>query len=85
MIETGNDYLLHRYVDHIWEDVSLSDFKVCKEMDSEDLLAEESPPCEPIGESARKRLAVVCGIILFNQLSGSGATFALGQYVFAQV
>jgi MFS transporter, SP family, galactose:H+ symporter len=54
-------------------------------MDSEDLLAQDAPPCEPVGESARKRFAVVCAIILFNQLSGSSTSLALGQYVFAQV
>jgi hypothetical protein len=30
MIETNNDYLLHRYVDHIWEDISLAEFKAKK-------------------------------------------------------
>lgn len=33
MIETNNDYLLHRYVDHIWEGVSLEEFKESKKLD----------------------------------------------------
>ena len=39
MIQTEDDFLLHRYIDHIWEDVTLEEFKQSKKMDEEDVLA----------------------------------------------
>lgn len=85
MIETENDFLLHRYIDHIWENVTLEEYKSSKKLDYEDVVAEKAPFCDEVGESFRKRFAVITFIIFFNQFSGSSATFALAQYVFPQV
>lgn len=39
MIETENDEMLQKYIDHIWEDVSLGEFKECKKMAEEDIIS----------------------------------------------
>lgn len=85
MIETNNDYLLHRYIDHIWENVTLEEFKESKKMAEEDVIAENATAFEEFGQSFRRRFALVCFIIVFNQFSGSSTSFALSQSVFPQV
>jgi hypothetical protein len=49
MIETNNDYLLHRYIDHIWENVTLEEFKESKKMAEEDVIAENATAFEEFG------------------------------------
>jgi hypothetical protein len=82
MIEKDDDFLLRRYIDHIWEDVTLEEFKLSKKMAEEDVIAENVSAFEEVGESFKRRFYLVCFIIFFNQFSGSSTTFALAKSVF---
>lgn len=43
MIETENDEMLQKYIDHIWEDVTLAEFKESKKLPEEDIVSETVP------------------------------------------
>jgi hypothetical protein len=43
MIETEDDELLQKYINHIWEDVTLLEFKEAKKLPEEDIISENAP------------------------------------------
>jgi hypothetical protein len=43
MIETGDDMMLWQYIQHIWEAVTIEEFKASKKLDEEDVLSETAP------------------------------------------
>lgn len=43
MIETGNDEMLQKYIDAIWEEVTLLEFKESKKLPEEDVASETAP------------------------------------------
>lgn len=49
MIELENDEMLQRYIDCIWEDVSVEEFKQSKQIDDEDIIAEKAPIFDEVG------------------------------------
>lgn len=85
MIETENDEMLQKYIDHIWEDVTLAEFKESKKLPEEDIVSETVPYFEEAGEPFKRRFNMASLIIFFNQFSGSSTTFAFATYIFPQV
>lgn len=81
MIESDNDHMLQRYINHIWEDVTLNEFKESKKLPEEDIASELAPQFEPISEPYKKRLNMACFIIFFNQFSGSSTSFAFASVI----
>lgn len=82
MIETGDDMMLWQYIQHIWEEVTIEEFKASKKLDEEDVLSETAPAFEGIGEPYRRRLNMASFIIFFNQFSGSSTSFAFAASIF---
>lgn len=39
MIETEDDEMLQKYIHHIWEEVTLSEFKEAKKLPEEEIIA----------------------------------------------
>ena len=85
MIETEDDEMLQKYIHHIWEEVTLAEFKEAKKLPEEEIIAENAPYMEDVGEPFKRRFNMASLIIFFNQFSGSGTTFAFASFVFPQV
>lgn len=77
--------MLQKYIHHIWEEVTLAEFKEAKRLPEEEIVAENAPYMEDIGEPFKRRFNMASLIIFFNQFSGSSTTFAFASFVFPQV
>ncbi len=73
MIEQGDDDQLQHYIDLIYEDITIEEFKEAKRLPDIDIEAEKATFFDPVGESHRRRLFMASGIVFFNQLFGGAA------------
>jgi MFS family permease len=81
MIENEDDERLQHYLDLIYEEVTLEEFKEAKRLPEEDLAAERATFFDPVAESHNRRLIMASGIVFFNQLSGGAALGNFGGNV----
>jgi hypothetical protein len=81
MIENGEDERLQHYLDLMYEDVTLEEFKEAKRLPEVDLAAERATYFDPAAESHNRRLFMASGIVFFNQLSGGAALGNFGGNV----
>lgn len=81
MIENGDDERLQHYLDLIYEEVTIEEFKEMKRLPEEDILAEKATYFDPVAESHNRRLLMASGIVFFNQLSGGAALGNFGGNV----
>lgn len=77
--------MLQKYIDHIWEDVTLAEFKQAKKLDEEDVVSENVPYFEEAAEPFKKRFNMASFIIFFNQFSGSSTSFVFASFIFPQI
>ena len=73
MIESQDDECLQHYLDLIYEEVTIEEFKEAKRLPEEDLAAERATFFDPVAESHNRRLIMASAIVFFNQLSGGAA------------
>lgn len=86
MIESGDDDRLQHYLDLMYEEVTLEEYKESKKLPKVDIEAEQATFFDPDGESYRRRMIVGCGIVFFNQLSGGAALgYFAGDVAFESV
>lgn len=81
MIENGDDDRLQHYLDLMYEEVTLEQFKEAKRLPDIDIEAERATFFDPVSESHNRRLFMASGIVFFNQLSGGAALGNFGGNV----
>jgi hypothetical protein len=81
MIENEDDERLQHYLDLMFEEVTIEEFKEAKRLPDEDIAAEKATFFDPVAESHNRRLLMASGIVFFNQLSGGAALGNFGGNV----
>ena len=81
MIENEDDERLQHYLDLMYEEVTLEEFKQAKRLPEIDVEAQKATFFDPVSESHNRRLFMASGIVFFNQLSGGAALGNFGGSV----